>query len=265
MFDLISHEIKDYSVSVLVRHKALDVVIRFINVYGSSYEEEKDLFISELHTLFSTFQGHTIIGGDFNLVRFQEDKSNGVIDHKWSDKFNAWVEIWSLLEVKLSCRKFTWGNNQDNLIMSTIDRFFCNPEVDSIFPLASIRALPRLASDHTPIIWDAGLSSIPAPSGYKFEKWWLMREEFKEVVSKSWNAPTRGSSSIDIWQTKIRRLRQVTKGWNSNIEAELRKLKKNLMEEYDSLDLKAESDELSPDELCRLKEIYAEMHSLWLK
>jgi hypothetical protein len=116
--------------------------------------------------------------------------------------------------------------------MSTIDRFFCNLEVDSIFPLASIRALSRLASDHTPIIWDAGLSSIPAPSGYEFEKWWLMREEFKDVVSKSWNAPTRGGNSIDIWQTKIRRLRQVTKGWNSNIEAELRKLKKNLMEEY---------------------------------
>jgi exonuclease III len=70
MFDLISHEIKEIFVSVIVRHKALDVVIRFINFYGSSYEEEKDLFISELRTLFSTFQGHTIIGGDFNLVRF---------------------------------------------------------------------------------------------------------------------------------------------------------------------------------------------------
>jgi hypothetical protein len=41
------------------------------------------------------------MGGDFNLVRFQSDKSNGVINHRWSDKFNAWVEIWSLLEVKL--------------------------------------------------------------------------------------------------------------------------------------------------------------------
>jgi hypothetical protein len=41
------------------------------------------------------------MGGDFNLVRFQSDKSNGVINYRWSDKFNAWVEIWSLLEVKL--------------------------------------------------------------------------------------------------------------------------------------------------------------------
>jgi hypothetical protein len=37
------------------------------------------------------------------------------------------------------------------------------------------------------------------------------------------------------------------------------------MEEYDFLDIKSESEELSPYELLRLKSIYAEMHNLWLK
>jgi hypothetical protein len=37
------------------------------------------------------------------------------------------------------------------------------------------------------------------------------------------------------------------------------------MEEYDFLDIKSESEELSPEELLRLKSIYAEMHNLWLK
>jgi hypothetical protein len=37
------------------------------------------------------------------------------------------------------------------------------------------------------------------------------------------------------------------------------------MEEYDSLDIKVESDELSVEEQIRMKEIYAEMHNLWLK
>ena len=39
-------------------------------------------------------QYHTIIGDDFNLVRFQFDISNGVIDHRWSSKFNAWIELY---------------------------------------------------------------------------------------------------------------------------------------------------------------------------
>jgi hypothetical protein len=37
------------------------------------------------------------------------------------------------------------------------------------------------------------------------------------------------------------------------------------MEEYDILDIKSETEELSPAELLRFKNIYAEMHNLWLK
>jgi hypothetical protein len=45
--------------------------------------------------------------------------------------------------------------------MSTVDRFSRNTEMDKVFPLASIKSLPRLASDHTPLIWDASLKETP--------------------------------------------------------------------------------------------------------
>jgi hypothetical protein len=40
--------------------------------------------------------------------------------------------------------------------MSTIDKFFCNTALDSIFPLATIQAFAKLGSDHTPLMWDSG-------------------------------------------------------------------------------------------------------------
>jgi hypothetical protein len=46
---------------------------------------------------------------DFNLVRNKSDKSNGVIDFKWADKFNAWIDMWALVEIGLAGRSFTWG------------------------------------------------------------------------------------------------------------------------------------------------------------
>jgi hypothetical protein len=76
-----------------------------------------------------------MIGGDFNLVRYQSDKSNGVIDFKWADKFNVWVEMWALVEIGLAGRSFTWGNNQSNMIMSKIDRIFCNTSFEALFLL----------------------------------------------------------------------------------------------------------------------------------
>jgi endonuclease/exonuclease/phosphatase family metal-dependent hydrolase len=93
-----------------------------------------------------------MIGGDFNLVRAQSDKSNGNVDFRWVDRFNAWVDMWSLIEIGLTGRSFTWSNNQENRIMSKIDRIFVSTEFEALFPLASARALPRIGSDHTPIV-----------------------------------------------------------------------------------------------------------------
>jgi hypothetical protein len=240
------------------------VVVRLITVYGSPYEEGKDSFISELHELFLDWDGPAMIGGDFNLVGFQSDKSNGVIGFKWADKFNAWIDMWALVEIGLAGRSFTWSNNQNNRIMSRIDRIFCNTSFEALFPLGSARALPRLGSDHTPIVWDSGEVNVPKKSSFKFEKWWSTRVDFLDVVIKAWSIPVNSNNPLDIWQAKVRNFRSSAKGWSANIDAEIRKKKKSLMEEYDELDVKAETHELSEDEAGRFKQILAELSSFWI-
>ena len=174
-------------------------------------------------------------------------------------------KIWSLLEIKLSSRKYTWANNQVDLIMSTIDRVFCSTELDSMFPLASISARPRCGSDHTPSLWDSGLQKTPKSSSYKMEKWWLLREDFKGLISRIWNENTKANSPLDKWQEKIRKIRKVTRGWSSNEEASIKRYKKILVEEFNSLDVKAETSALSTDELSRAKFINSELQKIWLQ
>jgi hypothetical protein len=89
IFEVLYCDIKYLSVSTTARIRSSGVDIRLTTVYGSPYEEGKDAFISELHELFLSWDGPAMIGGDFNMVRSQSDKSNGVIDFKWVDKFNA--------------------------------------------------------------------------------------------------------------------------------------------------------------------------------
>lgn len=72
-----------------VKSKVTEVNFRVVTVYGSSYEEGKDSFISELYSLFIDCNIPTLVGGDFNLVRYNTDKNNGRVDHRWCDKFNA--------------------------------------------------------------------------------------------------------------------------------------------------------------------------------
>jgi hypothetical protein len=149
--------------------------------------------------------------------------------------------------------------------MSRIDRIFCTTNFESLFPLAHARALPRLGSDHTPIIWDAGLGQHPKKSSFKFEKWLLTRPDFKDLVLKAWSLNRkRGQSNLDCWQDKVRYFRKLAKGWSANLEADIRKHKKALMEEYDALDILSETQVLSDQDRSRMTFILRDLNSYWI-
>ena len=217
-----------------------DNTFTITTVYGPSQDERKEDFIAELSKLGSR-NGPVIIGGDFNLVRGPMDKSNGIVDFNWCDKFNNWIDNCGLLELHLLGRKYTWTNNQEILIMSLIDRVFCSTEAEIIFPLASCKALPRNPSDHTPILWESGGGDFNPKKKFRFENWWLQPEDFRELVEKICYSAAPGNSAIDRWQNKVRAFRKKVKGWSTNVEAANRKLKNDLIREFDHLDRLTES------------------------
>lgn len=97
-----------------------------------------------------------MVGGDFNLVRFASDKSNGVYNHRWADGFNDWISKWALIELNPSNKRFPWTNNQEYSILAKIDRIFVSNGWDAAFPLSSVKALDRFPSDHNPLVLDSG-------------------------------------------------------------------------------------------------------------
>jgi hypothetical protein len=70
--------------------------------------------------------------------------------------FNDWVNKWGLIELDLRNRKFTWTINQENLVMARIDRVFLSTDLEATFPLARVKALDRIPSDHNPLLVDLG-------------------------------------------------------------------------------------------------------------
>jgi hypothetical protein len=116
---------------------------KLVIVYGSPYDEGKTNFIDELHGIAASWQGPLLIGGDFNLSRFRSDKSNGVINQKYVNYFNDWINKWSLIEINPLNRKFTWANNQKNLILAKVDRIFKSTDWEATFPLVGVRGLAK--------------------------------------------------------------------------------------------------------------------------
>jgi hypothetical protein len=63
-----------------------------------------------------------------------------------------------------------------------------------------------------------------------------------------WNAHCPHNVAIEAWQFKSRHLRKHLRGWNSNEEATIKKKKKQLIEEFDILDIFSEKNMLSTAE-----------------
>jgi hypothetical protein len=166
-----------------------------------------------------------LIGGDFNLCRYAADKSNGRINKKIADCFNDWINRCALIEFNLANRKFTWSNNQAIPILTKLDRIFASPNWERAYPLVRVTALHREISDHTPLLVDTGGNQRFGKKKFKFQKLWLERVDFKEVVVKAWSTAYASNDPMEVWQSKIRALREQVRGWANNVVAELNKHK----------------------------------------
>jgi hypothetical protein len=113
-------------------------------------------------------------------VRFVSDKSNGLINQRWVDSFNSWIDKWALIELSASNKRFTWTNNQDFPILTKIDRIFVTTAWEAAFPLVNVKALERFPSDHNPLIINSGDNvNFGKKKRFRFEKWWLEKDSFR--------------------------------------------------------------------------------------
>jgi hypothetical protein len=147
--------------------------------------------------------------------------------------------------------------------MTKIDRIFATTGWSAAFPLARAKALERPPSDHNPLLINLGQNVQLGKKKFRFEKWWLEKESFKDMVVKAWSLPCHESNIMDRWQFRIRTFRRLVRGWASNEIALLNKKKSELAEEYNRLDDKAENGGLTSQELDRLKKVTGELGRIW--
>jgi hypothetical protein len=107
-----------------------------------------------------------------------------------------------------------------------------------------------------------GIEEKKKPMLFRFEKWWLSHPDFKNLVAKIWNTECIFTDPMEIWQFKIRLHRKKVKGWARNVNVELRKLKNDLLKEYEVLDIRYETETLLPGQKTRMDNILGELESI---
>ena len=190
------------------------------------------------------------MGGDFNILRTPYDKNNDNFDSRWPFLFNAIIDGLNLRELEMSGRKYTWANSLPNPTYEKLDRILVATEWEQKFPLSTVIALSRDISDHTPLLLNTGVASSDSNQPtFKFELGWLLRDGFMDMLKKVWSEEDTGSTPMEKWQAKIRRLRQFLRGWAKNVSGANKKEKKDILDALDVLDKKAEHSFLSTREI----------------
>jgi hypothetical protein len=69
---------------------------------------------------------------------------------------------------------------------------------------------------------------------------------------------------MEIWQFKVRLLRKKIKGWNRNIEADMKKTKYYRMSKIDHWDRQVEQQGLTPQESEKRKEALYTLEKIWM-
>ena len=134
-------------------------------------------FWNELDTIRMRWSKPWCIGGDFNVIRFSEDKLGGSRLTPEMSAFSDWINRHGLLDLQLNGASFTWSNHQNPPIMSPMDRFLISGDWAEMYPQASQTALPKTTSDHCPRLLGSRVESW-GPKLFRFELMWLEDKAF---------------------------------------------------------------------------------------
>jgi hypothetical protein len=169
----------DFLVRVNLRTKKDGFEWSFVAVYGAAQEAHKSAFLAELVRICDSPGTPMIIGGDFNILRSPMEKSTGNYNAKWPIIFNAIIDSLNLRELIMSGRQFTWASRRQIPTYEKLDRVLASVEWEHKYPLASVRALTRTGSDHTPLLLDSGEQAHSGNNTlFSFELSWLREEGF---------------------------------------------------------------------------------------
>nr|GMD68548.1 uncharacterized protein LOC109191857 [Ipomoea batatas] len=134
--------------------------------------------------------GPILVAGDFNSVLTQDETANySVFSLQRSSAFADWIHSEGLVDMGFSGPKLTWvkGNQSGYIKGARLDRALCNFAWRNRFTDANVVHLPRIASDHAPLLIRVSLSDVPRrDSNFRFHAAWLVDRRFEGIVRDSW-------------------------------------------------------------------------------
>ncbi|XP_026459237.1 uncharacterized protein LOC113359882 [Papaver somniferum] len=102
-------------------------------------------------------------------------------------------------------------------IFEKLDRALCNTSWRLLFPDEAVLHLPRIGSDHAPIILNTMRKPPKRNPNHKFEFYWTDHTDFKDILKSSWDNSTGDTT------TKLQDVGEKLKKWSKDTFGDTRR------------------------------------------
>nr|KYP40993.1 hypothetical protein KK1_037642 [Cajanus cajan] len=132
--------------------------------------------------------------------------------------FATWMDFCQLLNITCTDSPYTRTNNiiESARTDKRLDRFMCNGLFLSLWKQVFGHVLPKLKSDHHPILLSSINPSDTHAYSFKFLSMWLHHLDCRHIVSSAWNIPVL-CNLMHILTQKLKIVKSLFKVWNKNI------------------------------------------------
>ncbi|XP_038980099.1 uncharacterized protein LOC120110150 [Phoenix dactylifera] len=233
-------------------------------VYASTDHRARRVLWQEITNL--TAQGIPAVAiGDFNCIQSEDEKRGGAAftDRVDRREFRDFVSRNGLVDLGFTGPQFTWCNNQlgSARVWERLDRALATPDWILRFPTGRVCHLPRIASDHCPLLLSTSSGSTHR-SPFRFEKVWLSYPQSWDVVRDAWRVPVHGdamqrvSRKLELTKRRLRR-------WNREVVGNIFRRLEGVETSIAELQRKEDLGGVLPEgDMADLRGLLATHHSL---
>ncbi|GJS49220.1 RNA-directed DNA polymerase, eukaryota [Tanacetum coccineum] len=153
----------------------------FVAVYAPQSTSLKRVLWEYISSLIAHWKGETIVMGDFNEVRSEEERLGSWFNKSSARSFNHFISSSGLVDVKMEGYSFNWSHPSATK-MSKLDRFLVSEGIISLFPSLTALCLDHHLSNHRPILLNEIHTDYDSNQLIKFKK----KLQDLKVIIRGW-------------------------------------------------------------------------------
>ncbi|KAI9125415.1 hypothetical protein K1719_004031 [Acacia pycnantha] len=187
----------------------------FTAIYASPNERMRHRIWELLYNISLETNEPWLLAGDFNEIKSPlEQKGGGRVNEARCRNFNGWIQDCNLIDLEANGPFFTWkGPKWKGLdrVHKRLDRCLCNVLWQERFVNVEVRVIPRVGSDHHPIVVKLYVDyGRHRERPFRYEVAWQLHEGFDEVIRSNWKG-------LEDLNGELSDVRQELQRWNSDV------------------------------------------------